>query len=506
MLPLSDEPIQSEPDPLDVIAADRNIAVLDEELNRLPEKYRSVLVMTYFGSQSSQQIADQLSESKGVIDGRLRQARNVLRIRLARRGVQIGAVTAAAALMDTAAAATSSSLIESTISLGADCLGHPVPSPVDISRLEPLIKPEFALMSAKSLTMLVACLAFIAGAAGISQIPFASANGSENGSVDAAAISASLPAAELPQPKPTEVVVAAKSISVTNPVSALTADNLVLASKSPASPPSKAQYAGFSSSVSREVAERIYQQLEQESPDLDFPGEVSLEEVLNQIADHVSTTTNTKLKIVPDYAQLELEGINSLAEVQVKDVVLKGLTLRSALDLIFSQTKDPDLDFLVKNEVLIVTTRDEAESDENLFNRYYNVTKHLNLYAPKVGETYPGLGGGGFGRGGAAPAESAPAGSAQAGSGQAGSGYSGSGQAPIRRPVRYELSELNQLLMTVQDLTAPSAKWFDVDSEGGRMQGTGSILMVRQSRRGHLAVAEILEQLEEAADRLDTSE
>ncbi len=95
MAELPDSAPSSEPDPLDLIAADREVAVLDEELSQLPDKYRDVLVMTYFGGQTSQQIADQLNESKGVIDGRLRQAKNLLRVRLARRSVALGVIALA---------------------------------------------------------------------------------------------------------------------------------------------------------------------------------------------------------------------------------------------------------------------------------------------------------------------------------------------------------------------------------------------------------------------------
>ena len=47
------------------------------------------MAMNYFAQQTNQEIADQLNESKGAIDGRIRDARRMLRVKLARRGVEL---------------------------------------------------------------------------------------------------------------------------------------------------------------------------------------------------------------------------------------------------------------------------------------------------------------------------------------------------------------------------------------------------------------------------------
>ena len=117
--PLPDQVPASEPDTLDVIAQANDLASLDEELNQLPQKYRDVLVMSYFAQQTNQEIADQLNESKGAIDGRIRDARRLLRVRLARRGVEVGVLAVAAAYVQSSASAASPALIQKAISLGA---------------------------------------------------------------------------------------------------------------------------------------------------------------------------------------------------------------------------------------------------------------------------------------------------------------------------------------------------------------------------------------------------
>lgn len=526
MLPLTDNEIVSEPDPLDLIAADRNLAVLDEELNQLPEKYRNVLVLTYFSGRTSQQIADQLAESKGAIDGRLRQARNVLRIRLARRGVEIGVLVAATSLMKTVAAATPASLIESTILLGTGCLGHPISSPADLSRLEPLIKPEVAMISTKSMSLVVGCMALVAGAVGIGQLPFSSAVGQEAAEAGDQTIDARLTEDAVLQSESVASVVVSNTPGAASPV----AEPRSAGSQTAAT--AKTQYSGFSSRTTRETTELLHEQLEQECPQLDFPGSVSLEDVLNQIADHVSTTSNVRFAIVPDLAELQLEGIENLRDIQVTDIVMKGVTLRSALDHIFAQTNSPRLDYIIKNEMVLITSEGAAEIDENMFNRFYNVERQLTLFGTDWASSrqpakpanavsaqgYPrssatdGMKGSGMGMSADMPSGAmGMLNGAEMGYGSMGAS-SGSGKSGLRTQTALGASSTeraglpspqtpeSQLLETIKQLTVP-VQWSDpeTDENGGRMVLSGKLLMVRQSRRGHVAVADVLEQLEESA-------
>jgi RNA polymerase sigma factor (sigma-70 family) len=91
------------------------LPVLDEEVNRLPDKYRLPVVLCYFCGQTYAEAARTLDLAEGTVASRLARARERLRRRLSRGGTPLtGEVIAAALSQATAPAAPPAALVGAT--------------------------------------------------------------------------------------------------------------------------------------------------------------------------------------------------------------------------------------------------------------------------------------------------------------------------------------------------------------------------------------------------------
>ena len=90
-------------------------AMLDEEIHRLPERYRKPVVLCYLEGRTQEEAARRLRCTAGSVRGRLDRAREKLRMRLLPRPVPAAGLVAAVLDAEPASAAVPARLIAATV-------------------------------------------------------------------------------------------------------------------------------------------------------------------------------------------------------------------------------------------------------------------------------------------------------------------------------------------------------------------------------------------------------
>lgn len=133
--------------------------VLDEELNRLPERFRSAVVLCHLEGLTRDEAAARLGCSVGAIKDRLERGRELLKSRLVRRGVTLSAAMLGSWLLaspvQAASLATADALVKSSIAFAT---GNLAAGTVSASALT-LAKGMLNMMLLDKIKTAVVCLA-----------------------------------------------------------------------------------------------------------------------------------------------------------------------------------------------------------------------------------------------------------------------------------------------------------------------------------------------------------
>jgi RNA polymerase sigma factor (sigma-70 family) len=145
-------------------------AVLDEELEQLPARYRAPLTLCYLEGLTQAEAARQLGWGAGVLRGRLDRGRECLRARLVKRGVTVPAALVGGTLAGAEVTAAVPAAVVAAVARAAVLLAAGQAAGADLARvgaLAELVLRGLAISKAKTAAAVVLVLACLGLGAGV---------------------------------------------------------------------------------------------------------------------------------------------------------------------------------------------------------------------------------------------------------------------------------------------------------------------------------------------------
>ncbi|HUT94053.1 MAG TPA: sigma-70 family RNA polymerase sigma factor [Thermoguttaceae bacterium] len=347
------EVVANEENPFDQLVRRHDEHAVDEELHALGEKYRRPLVLHYLEGRTNRDIAGELGLSLSAVEGRLKRAKAQLRRRLLRRGITLSTLGAVAwASQEAAGAEVSASLIASTVE---SSVSYAAGNPCGSTLSHQLAQSEVLAMAstARNIGALAALSAVVACVGIWSAATFGAG---QKAGAGGAALAATADGAGEKQPAPSAVVTIGES-STGQPA-------YTYGSSGPRaewggtrgdSPRYYYTYSGPSTSSTsrhRKAVEQIGAALDKDFEAAPLQATSSVEQFAQVLREQLG------VPVVVDRRALADVGIAIDTEIEV-DLPEKGLAARSVLRLVFDQY---DLEYVITDEVLLITTPEEAEN------------------------------------------------------------------------------------------------------------------------------------------------